>query len=440
MKSNPVTAYDLVGLDVDALKPAATLAKKAERETASLLPTRNKSGKLNPFVAPITKAVSDTENGLPLQAIVGDTDADFELFEQEFNEALNVTNLPKDIREAATNLDKGNCRTLVRFYYITQGTRIQMQNQHAAYLRISEEMGVEPKVEAHEFLLSQVAKLEVIIKNILDVFTRNVDICVWARTNSGIGPVIAAGIYAYVDIEKAQSAASIYKYSGMAANQEGRVKGAKINYNPEMKRLMWLIGQGFNRLNVDKEASYYKRIYADRKAYAKSLNDSGAYAEKAKKLLTDKKWADNVTSEKLKEGKLSDGHLHNQSLRYASKRFISHWFQVYWEMHFNKPIPAPWQFTHAVEGMKHVHFEAPPLWNSPWLPRIVGCDISPSGKRLVFIPKITLDGNEEYTYSDNRSRIVVSKPVVRVKAGSSKSADAEGSSNLEVTKGTIKLS
>jgi hypothetical protein len=149
----------------------------------------------------------------------------------------------------------------------------------------------------------------------------------WAYDQIGIGPVLAAGLAAHIDPEKARTPSSIWKFAGLAPGFDRRVKGTKLPYNARLKTLVWKVGESFVKVS-GKEGATYGHLYAQFKAEEVRDNEAGKNAAQAKHELATKKFKKEecVTVERLKEGKLSDDHIHQRAKRKAVKIFLSHYY------------------------------------------------------------------------------------------------------------------
>jgi hypothetical protein len=148
----------------------------------------------------------------------------------------------------------------------------------------------------------------------------------WAYDQIGIGPVLAAGLAAHIDVTKADSISSLWKFAGQAPGFDRKIKGEKLSYNARLKTLCWKLGESFVKVS-GKEGATYGRLYAGFKRDEVSRNDNGQYAEAAKRELEKKKFkTDNATKKRLKEGKLADAHLHARAKRRTVKVFLSHYW------------------------------------------------------------------------------------------------------------------
>jgi len=147
----------------------------------------------------------------------------------------------------------------------------------------------------------------------------------WAYDQIGIGPIIAAGLAAHINIEKAQTPSAVWKFSGLAPGFDRKVKKQKLPYNARLKVLAWKLGESFVKVS-GKDGATYGHLYAGFKTEEIKRNDSGAYAAAAARELATKNITDKDTKKKLESGKLTDGHLHARAKRRAVKIFLVHYW------------------------------------------------------------------------------------------------------------------
>lgn len=148
----------------------------------------------------------------------------------------------------------------------------------------------------------------------------------WAYEQWGIGPVLAAGLAAHIDVAKAKTPSAVWRYAGQDPTADRPVKGKKLPYNRRLKLVCFKIGESFVKVS-GKPDSLYGKLYAEFKAAEIRKNESGLYKEAAAKELRTKDFKrDTVTKARLLEGKLSDGHLHAKAKRKAVKIFLSHYW------------------------------------------------------------------------------------------------------------------
>ncbi len=274
----------------------------------------------------------------------------------------------RDIREIGKVMGHAEARFLVDYYYISQDNRIRFNNQVRA-------MSDEPNL-----LLSvlgvQFNNQEELIKKALDKYTLNNGVGAWLRTVHGIGPVIAAGFLAGIDIRKAPTAGGLWKFCGVDGVTKWE-KGQKRPWNATLKRLCFLAGESFVKTsNSDK--SVYGKFYKLRKELEVARNERGDYRRQAAAELASKNYSkDTPTYKCLIEGRLSPAHIQARARRWAVKLFLSHLHEVMYRVILGQMPPNPY----PIEHMGHVHkIEIPHAdvlakWADP-----IGDDIDQEGR------------------------------------------------------------
>ena len=251
--------------------------------------------------------------------------------------------LSKDVRALAVKFDSNSVRELVSIYYRIQDDRIAL----AAQAR--ELQKTESPHELVEYLSDQLGYMETSLKKPLENFAQSYEVGRWALSQYGIGPIITAGLISHIDITKAPTAGSIWRYAGIDPTAKWE-KGEKRPWNAELKTLTWKIGQSFMKFS-NKDQCFYGKLYRQDKERRIQLNESGAYAERSKDILASKNWRKNKSSDTLREGMLPAAQIDAQARRFAAKIFLSHFHAVWFETHFNKKAPTPYTIAH----LDHVH-------------------------------------------------------------------------------------
>lgn len=149
--------------------------------------------------------------------------------------------LDKDLRAAAKIMSADEARYLVSSYYAMQDMRKRFENQERA---------MEAAGQPHElvsWMARNAKRMEKYIQVSLDVYTANDRVGQWLRANKGIGPVIAAGLTAHVDINKSPTVGHIWRYAGLDATMKWYGKGiadviraARVAENDDWDALVWL--------------------------------------------------------------------------------------------------------------------------------------------------------------------------------------------------------
>jgi len=252
--------------------------------------------------------------------------------------------LSKDLRKAALMLTPSEARYLVDSYYTVQEYRKAAANQVRAMAEAEE-----PNTLI-QWLFDNMRFLENDIKSALNTYTKNHPVGQWSRSICGIGPVIAAGLLAHIDITKAPTAGSIWRFAGLDPTVEWK-KGQKRPWNAKLKVLCWLIGQSFVKVSNNPK-DFYGKIFKERKELEQARNEAGDYAEQAKqKLERFKIGKDTIAYKWYSKGMLPPAHIQQRAERYATKLFLAHWHEVAYEHHYGEKPPKPY----AISILGHAH-------------------------------------------------------------------------------------
>ena len=301
----------------------------------------------------------------------------------------------KDLLKTAAILDRRQIRELVYMFYATQDRRKAASNQTRA---LAEEDRPNSLVR---WIATQTEGLEKQIGKALEIYADSQPVGVWLQSIRGIGPKFAAGLLAYIDIEKCPTVGHIWSYAGLdpdrkwisakeapgiyssivprgTANTEQMIEIAKIMHiAPEkviaafqdkyltraqqqgficrrpfdagMKAMCWNIGESFVK-HKSKKDDIYGKLYDIRKAYEMEKNEKGDYAEFAAKRAKEVNKSTEAYGYYLK-GVLSPGHIHSRAKRYAVKIFLSHVHYVMYREHYGVEPPKPF----AIAILNHAH-------------------------------------------------------------------------------------
>ena len=263
----------------------------------------------------------------------------------------SITRLSRDLRNASITLSDHEARFLVDAYYAMQKDRIRGAHQSRT---------LEKSAEPHTVLLwltGQRATLEKQVARALDAYSGANLAGQWARSITGIGPIIASGLIANIDIRKAPTVGHIWNYAGQNPDIVWE-RGKKRPWNGSLKRLCWIIGESFVKVSSN-ENDVYGKMYIKRKEYETAKNEAGDYKAQAEKALAAKNYRDDTKAKGIYlTGKLPPGHLHSRAKRYAVKIFLSHLHHVMYELHHQAKPPRPF----VIEHLGHTHFMVPPNW------------------------------------------------------------------------------
>jgi Transposase IS116/IS110/IS902 family len=241
----------------------------------------------------------------------------------------------------AANLNDAEARFLVSDYYAAQDMRKRTDMQ----VRHQGDASMEERISALSYMGDGFALMEDEVRKMLKKYAEASPVGRWMLSLHGIGPVIAAGMLAHLDIKRAPTAGHFWRFSGLDPTCKWE-KGKKRPYNPAMKQLCFHFGECAKRTSGS-SLSFYGQFYKEKKQLLEERNEAGEFAERAKTFeckSTDWKKV-------LKQGKLPAGNIDRQACNQTAKMFLSHLHAVmFWE-HFNTAPPKP--FTIAILGHAH---------------------------------------------------------------------------------------
>lgn len=260
-----------------------------------------------------------------------------------------IRKLSKDERTAGATLGKDEARFLVDAYYQLQANRIRADGQVRSMSKDGEPHSV------LQWLADMNRTLEESIKTALDAYSNSSKVGRWMRSQKGIGPVIAAGFLAHLDITKAETAGAFWSFAGLDPRAKWN-KGEKRPWNADLKVLCWKLGESFVKVSGYDDA-FYGQVYRQRKDREIIKNEAGEFAEQAaRKLETTKIGKDTDAYKAYSQGKLPPAHIHARATRYSVKLFMAHLHHVMFVDHYKKDPPLPYAIAH----MDHAHVIAVP--------------------------------------------------------------------------------
>lgn len=254
--------------------------------------------------------------------------------------------LQRDLAKAAVTMGPREARFLVDTYYLFQESRKRAANQ------IMQMQATAEPCAAIRDVLAEMERLEDMMRKALDTYSAAQALGQWARRQKGIGPVIAAGLLAHIDLARVRTAGQVWRFAGLDPTVKW-AKGEKRPWNAQLKTLCWKMGESFVKVSGNANA-FYGRLYLERKAFELLRNGEGYNRDVA--LERAKTIGKNTEAYKsYSQGLLPLGHLHARAKRYAVKLFLGHYFEVGKRLAGETP-PAPWVIAHG----EHAHYIPPP--------------------------------------------------------------------------------
>lgn len=329
-----------------------------------------------------------------------------------------LASLSKETKKSAAFVTDNQIRLIIDNFYQTQRYRMNVANQIRAVDQNFDEVQ-DGETPAISWLLSDIQNRENQIKKMISEYVKTVPVCQWAMAVKGIGPIFAANLWSYIDMNKCFHANQWISYAGLNDNNApwlGKEKATEI-VNAVYKDLgmkasdavtedvllrvaisagrnIDTVRRGFNShkqkdekssdksvlirymamppyntelkkvcyligqsfIKVSNRGSLYGQLYKERKAYETLKNENGDYAEQAEKLLSEKNYSKETDTYKfLSQGKLSPAHINNRAIRRAVKIFMTHFFEACYIYTHNEKPPVIYPI--AYQG--HVDYVEP---------------------------------------------------------------------------------
>lgn len=240
---------------------------------------------------------------------------------------IKSTKLYRDIRSLPAMTNPRAIRHLLDTYLELQQLRLSV----AATVRHLTAQQL--PVELFTVYLTQLRQLEASFVRPMDIYARASVPGRWTIAQRGLGPVYTAGLLAHLDITKAPTAGSLWRYAGLDPT------ATKRSFNPELKTLTLKIGHSFVRHAAHPDC-FYGQLYRTDRDRRLAKNTAGDYAALATQLLSteDPAPADVGT---LRAGHLPDSHIDAQARRFAVKIFLSHYHAVAYQDYHGVPSDRP---------------------------------------------------------------------------------------------------
>jgi hypothetical protein len=352
-----------------------------------------------------TESIEDTESD---QQAEREQEQELQL-SPEVIAMTGVLKLNKDLAASVKLMSPREVRYLVDTYYSFQKVRIRAGNQEKALTKSEEPHEVLKWLRMNgQYLESQIAAA-------LAVYAQEQRLCRWVMSIKGLKHILACGLYANLDLNRAFTASHIWRFCGLdpssvwlgsekgeklvnkhiANRLEGMpliaavalelhrkaeyverdcIHNAKFNkrktwnhedlrkvaalcpYNRTMKVICWKIGSSFNMLR-NKDDCFYGKMLAIRHSEMDALNASGGMKEKADAALAAGRYKKVKVIKVLKEGRMPDGWVFGTAKRIVVKTFLFHYYQRGREL-----MGLPWVKPYSIVHQGHADFmDAPPM-------------------------------------------------------------------------------
>lgn len=261
-------------------------------------------------------------------------------------EIAGVSKLTRAQREAAQTMGDQEARYLVDQYYQIQDFRKASANQTRAQVE-----GEEPFI-FHGWYTEQLVVLENAIKGALDKFSGAHPLGSCVREVCGIGPVIAAGLIAHIDINRAPTAGHVWSFAGLNPAKTWD-KGQKRPWNAALKVLCFKIGESFVKVQ-NNPADEYGQRYRQYKDELTLKNERGEFAAAAAEKLERFKIGKTTDAYKAYSvGKLPPAHIHARARRWVVKLFLADYHCAAYRVILRQEPPIPYVIANMPGHVHH---------------------------------------------------------------------------------------
>lgn len=258
---------------------------------------------------------------------------------------ISVSRLNRDLVLASVTLSDAEARFLVDAYYQMQDSRIRAAGQVRSIEKAKEGSGAPS--EPHQVLswmTDQSSILEKQVQRALDKYSAEHPDGTWLRSVVGIGPVIAAGLLAHIDIAECNTVGKLWAYAGLDPTRKWE-KGKRRPHNADLKVLCWKAGESFIK-HQNRPGCIYGQFFVKRRDYEVMNNQTGKLVAAAEKALT-RKFDKNTEAYKwYSRGMLPPAHIHARARRWAVKLFLSHLHEMIYRRVYKKDPPNPYPLAY----------------------------------------------------------------------------------------------
>jgi hypothetical protein len=168
----------------------------------------------------------------------------------------------------------------------------------------------------------------------------------WFSQVKGIGNENIAKVIGLLDIDRANSVSSIWKYCGYSVENgvsPKRKKGEKTTYNTRLRTLCWRMATSLKRAT----GKYYIYYCQQKEEITKRIEGQGITIIPTSEEKKFKK-------ENPERAYFTLGHVENRAVRKMIKLFLAH-LAIVWAEAVGKDLKGPY----AIEHLKHTHYLDP---------------------------------------------------------------------------------
>lgn len=233
------------------------------------------------------------------------------------------------------------------FEFLVDSSLIIEKLRVAAQVRQTHLKNQERKDPETDNLLERIKGLEEYVDDRVAQIIKNHPAYPWFGQVKGIGRENIGKVIGLVDIEKADTISSLWKFAGYSVENgkaPKRQKGAgKLSYNSQLRSMCWRLGTSLMKA----KGKFYGHYLDEKEKYVQKCLNEGIKIVPASQLPKDngKRYEP--------PGVISEGHIHNQALRKMIKLFLA-CLWLTWREAANLPTRQPYALEHG-----HTKFISP---------------------------------------------------------------------------------
>ncbi|MDI6883047.1 MAG: hypothetical protein QMC93_01045 [Patescibacteria group bacterium] len=189
-------------------------------------------------------------------------------------------------------------------------------------------------------LLARIRVLENYADNRLGKLLEEHPAYLWFSRVKGVGRENIAKVVGLVDIDRANTISSLWKFAGYHVENGKAPKrqkgGGKLSYNSRLRSMSWRLGSSLLRAR----GKFYDFYSQEKEKYIQKCSQKGIKIVSASQLPKDEKGKRYEP-----EGVISEGHIHNYALRKMIKLFLACLWLV-WRERVGLPIRPSYPIEH----------------------------------------------------------------------------------------------
>lgn len=163
-----------------------------------------------------------------------------------------LASVSKETKKSMAYVSDKQVRLIIDNYYATQQHRMNVANQIRAVAQGYDKVqdGEQPAIA---WLLADIQNRENQISKMIAEYVKTVPVCQWAIAVKGIGPIFAANLWSYIDMNQCKHANQFLSYAGLNDNNAPWLGKEKATA---------LVDEAYEKFNLDAKAKPTPEVFA----------------------------------------------------------------------------------------------------------------------------------------------------------------------------------